>query len=147
MMRWKEDFSCSFYLPLSLCSFLLFPTLGVGLLDLKRNSSPRPELFSSPGSAQPAKCFWSAQPRPGAPNPSVPGESPWSAQPHCVWSAQPQSVPGVPNPRVSLRREGLDVKSKIIFFLAMWAAQDHVRSRTHRLYRVCLVKSERMSNA
>ena len=29
--------------------FLLFPTFGVGLLDFKLNSSPRPELFSSPG--------------------------------------------------------------------------------------------------
>ena len=30
----------------------------------------------------------------------------------------------------------------------MWeeAVQDHVQNRTHRLYRVCLVKSERMSN-
>ena len=30
----------------------------------------------------------------------------------------------------------------------MWkeAVRDHVQNRTHRLYRVCLVKSERMSN-
>ena len=28
---------------------LFFPTLGVGLLDFQLNSSPRPELFSSPG--------------------------------------------------------------------------------------------------
>ena len=29
--------------------FLLFPTFGVGLLDFKLNSSPRPERFSSRG--------------------------------------------------------------------------------------------------
>ena len=46
--------------------FRLLPTLGVGLLDFKLNSSPRPELFSSPS-------LLLAHP----------------------WSAQPQSVPGV----------------------------------------------------
>ena len=53
--------------------YVLFPTLGVGLLDFKLNSSPRPELFSSPGLllAHP----WSPK-------------CPWSAQ---LWSAQPQS--------------------------------------------------------
>ena len=53
------------------CSF--FPNLGVGLLDFKVNSSPRPELFSSPG-------LLLAHP----------------------WSAHPPSVPRVPNSRVSL---------------------------------------------
>ena len=122
------------------------------LLDFKLNSSPRPELFSSPlahpWSAQPQSVpgvpnsTWSAQSLPGVPNPrfsqSVPElpqsfpelpnpESPsapefvWSAQkdssraspecprvslqsptPESPWSAQPQSVPGVPSPRVSL---------------------------------------------
>ena len=50
-----------------------FPGVCVGLLDFKFNSSPRPELFSSPG-------LLLAHP----------------------WSAQPQSVPGLPSPRVSL---------------------------------------------
>ena len=50
---------------LSFCLSFLFPTLGVGLLDFKLNSSP---LFSSPGlllahpwSAQPQSVAWSAQ--------------------------------------------------------------------------------------
>ena len=30
-------------------SFAFFPTLSVGFLDFRLNSSPRPELFSSPG--------------------------------------------------------------------------------------------------
>ena len=50
-----------------------FPTLGVGLSDFKLNSSPRPELFSSPG-------LLIAHP----------------------WSAQPPSVPGMPNSRMFL---------------------------------------------
>ena len=45
----------------------------MGLLDFNLNSAPRPELFSSPG-------LLLAHP----------------------WSAQPQSLPGVPNSRVSL---------------------------------------------
>ena len=68
----------------------------MGLLDFKLNSSPRPELFSSPGlllayswSAPTPKCHWSAPlvPNPREPSPRV---------------SQPQSLPGVPNPRVSL---------------------------------------------
>ena len=73
----------------------------MGLLDFQLNSSPGPELFSSPGLLRVPKC----------PNP----ESPWSAQPQslpprispecpksllAVPSAQPQSFSGVPNPRV-----------------------------------------------
>ena len=91
-------------------SFYFFPTLGVGLLDFKLNSSPRPELFSSPGLLL------------GVPNPqSVPGvpnsrvclecpnpQSPSRVSPECPapespWSAQPQSpkCPRIaqPNPR------------------------------------------------
>ena len=48
-----------------------FPTFGVGLLDVKFNSSPRPELFFSPGLLLDT---------PG-PNPREP------------WSAQPQRLP------------------------------------------------------
>ena len=118
------------------CSF--FPTLGVGLLDFKLNSSPRPELFSSPGLnlrvslEYPREC--PAQSLIGVPNPqSLPGvpttrvslecpESAWSAQPQCPRSAQPQSVPGVANPRISLPREGGDVRSKLyfIFYFFFW---------------------------
>ena len=36
----------------------------------------------------------------------------------CPQSAQPQSVAGAPNPRVSLPREGGDVRSKIILNLS-----------------------------
>ena len=102
-----------------------FPTLGVGLLDFRLNSSPRPELFSSPGLllAHP----WSAQPHMslecptlecpcchGVPNPrvslepnrrvSVSLELFLVPNPRASQSAQPQSVPGA-NPRVSLTRE------------------------------------------
>ena len=68
------------------CLYLLFPTLGVGLLDFKLNSAPRPELFSSPGLllAHP----WSAQPQVSLECPTL----------ECPWNAQPQSLPGVPNP-------------------------------------------------
>ena len=91
----------SLSLSLSLSLFLsfclsLFPTLGVGLLDFKLNSSPRPELFSSPGLllAHP----WSAQPQsvPGVPNSRVSLQCPIQRTP-----AQPQSLPRVPNRRVS----------------------------------------------
>ena len=58
---------------------MFFPTLGVGLLDFKLTSSPRPELFSSPD-------LLLAHP----------------------WSAQPQSVPGVSVPRVPSRRVSLE---------------------------------------
>ena len=112
-----EDISILFVVlssSISACS--LFPTFGVGLLDCKLNSSPRPELFSSPGLLleTPGSAFaetpWSAQlqrflecptQRAGVPNP----ESPWIAQTHnfpgvpnlrVSWSAQPQSLPGVP---------------------------------------------------
>ena len=108
-------------------SLFSFTTLGVGLLDFKLNSPPRPELFSSPGLllAHP----WSAQPRsvPGVPNSRVSMESPQGAQPQSLpqspeshlprvppprlppacpapespWSAQPHSLPRVPNPRLS----------------------------------------------
>ena len=81
----------------------LFPTLGVWLLNFKLNSSPRPELFSSTGLllARP----WSARPQsvPGVPMPN----------PRVSLECPAQGVPGVPNPRVSLPREGGDVRSKI----------------------------------
>ena len=78
----------------------------MGLLDLKLNSSPRPELFSSPGLLL---------------------AHPWSAQPQ---SAQPQSLPGVPNPRVpsprvSLPKEGGDVRSKTVVAVALAASGLH----------------------
>ena len=62
---------------------MLFPTLGVGLLDFKLNASPRPELFSSPGLQLAHPC------PPGVPSFKVSLE-----------------LPGAPNPRVSLPREG-----------------------------------------
>ena len=116
---------------------LFFPTLGVGLLDFNLNSSPRPELFSPglllahPWSAQPQSVPGVLQSLPGVPSLRVSlkcSECPRSAQPkvsHTAhpWSAQPQSVPGVPSPRVSLPREGGDVRSQLIY----------------RVYRVCRV--------
>ena len=97
-----------------------FPTLGVGLLYSKFNSSPRP--FSSP--------VYSSL-IPGGPNPRVSLESPI---PECCWSAQPQSVlAGVPNPRVSLvcpttkylcpERVEKDVRSKTTFCLGLYSVQ------------------------
>ena len=85
----------------------LFPTLGVGLLDCKLNSSPRPPSPQSVPGVPRLKVVWSAE----CPAP----ESPCSAQPRVSLecptpSAQPQSVLGVPqrlpqlpNPRVSLK--------------------------------------------
>ena len=135
---------------------LSHPRWGVESLNstllLARNSSPRP-VYSSliPGAPNPKvslecptlECSWSSTP-----------ESPWSAHPdpECLrsvsWSAQPQSLPGVPNaqpqsraqslpgvpnprtgvpnPRVSLPREGGDVRSKIIcsvFTLYLYASK------------------------
>ena len=70
----------------------------MGSLVFKLNSSPRPELFSSP----PVYSLI-----PGVPNPTgvVRVPSPQIVQPQSVpgvpnppWSAQPQSVPGAPSP-------------------------------------------------
>ena len=97
------------------CFFVFVPTLGVGLLEFKLNSSPRPVYFSSPG-------LRLAQPQ-GAQPESVPGvpaqpQSPTRVSLECPTpplsvsgGTQPQSVPGVPNPRVSLPKEGGDVRS------------------------------------
>ena len=97
---------------------VLLPTLGVGLLGFKLNSSPRPELFSSlipgvPNAKVSLECpttpksAWSAHPRiaqrvpeKGARPQSLPPGGPWSAQTPAS-RAQPQSFSGVPNPRVS----------------------------------------------
>ena len=87
------------YICIYICIYvLLFPTIGVGLLDFKLNSSPGPELFSSAGLL--LAHFWSAQPQSvlGCPTP----ECPCSAQPRVLLECTIQSVPGVPNPRVSL---------------------------------------------
>ena len=135
------------------------------MLDVKLNSSPRPELsprpvYSSliPGVPNPKvslECPRVPNPRvspkcpapesplecqpqsvAGVPSPRVPTHNlskypkcPQSAQPgvrklnslslecptpECPRSAQPRNVPGVPNPRVSLPREGGDVRSKVI---------------------------------
>ena len=66
----------------------------MGLLDFKLNSSPRPELFSSPYSSL-------AQSESVLECPTL--ECPWSAHPQSLpWSAQPQSLPGVTNARVPL---------------------------------------------
>ena len=86
-----------------------------------------PQLFSSPGTLLLAR----SSPRsslecpapvcPRVPSPRVSLECP---TPESPWSAQPQSVPGVPSPRVSLEcptprvslpREGGDVRSKILY--------------------------------
>ena len=78
---------------------LFFPTLGVVLLDINLNSSPRPALFSSSGLrlAHP----WSA----GVPNPRVSlGVSLECPTPVCPWSVP--EVCGVPNPRASLPKKG-----------------------------------------
>ena len=104
----------------------------MALLDFKLNSSPRPELFSSPGTlllprstpTASQECPTPETPRlPGVPNqrpldcPS-PG-SPWIAQPRVSqcptpgvpnpspWSAQPQSLPGVPNPNCKQNEESV----------------------------------------
>ena len=66
------------------------PHLDVGLLDFKLNSSPRPELFSSPG-------LLLAHPWSGVPNPRVSLEC--------------------PTPEYPLPREGGDVRSKIIVLI------------------------------
>ena len=60
----------------------LFPTLGVGFLDFELNSSPHPELFPSPG-----------------------------LLPAHAWSAQPQSVLGVPRTK-TLRKLRLSEPEK-----------------------------------
>ena len=64
--------------------------VGVGLLDFKLISSPRPELcFSSPGLL--LQTPWSATPE-CSPTP----ESPWSAQPlETPWSARKIQIPKV----------------------------------------------------
>ena len=69
-----------------------FPTLGVGLLDFKLNSSPRP-VYSSlilgvPNPKVSLEC--PTLECPGVPNPSFSLECP---TPESPWSAQPQSVP------------------------------------------------------
>ena len=91
----------------------LFPTFGVGLLDFQLNSSPRPELFSSPGLLLETPqvpnprdsleyptgvaSLWSGSANPAVSPPTFPGvPNPNS------WSAQPQSLPGMPNPSFSL---------------------------------------------
>ena len=132
-----------------LCTCKLFPTFGVGLLDFNLNSSPRPELFSSPGLL------------PGVPNPRFL----WSAQPvnESPWSAQPQSLPGVPprfclecqprnaQPRVSLEcpnclecpspRDSLKCQrllsaqpQKLLECPAPWSAQPHLQAKTKKAY-------------
>ena len=70
----------------------------MGLLDFTLNSSPRPELFSSPGLLLAHPCSAQPQSVPGVPNSRVPNPP----APRFFWSApgvQPQSLPGVPNPR------------------------------------------------
>ena len=74
----------------------LFPTLGMGLLDSKFISSPRPELFSSPG------ILFRARPTPHSSLGSPTHMFLECAQPQSPWSAQPQSLsesPRVPNVR------------------------------------------------
>ena len=73
----------TYYLYLYIYIYLcyLFPTLGVQLLDFTLNSSPCPELFSSPGTLLLAR--------------STPHSSLECPTPKCPWSAQPQR----PNPR------------------------------------------------
>ena len=98
--------SCIFYIYIYTYTYIVrklsqeFPTFGAGLLDFKLNSSPRPELLSSPRTLVLARSTpraslecptpetpWSAQPPrlPAVPNPK---KTPWSAQPS--WSAQPR---------------------------------------------------------
>ena len=88
----------------------IFPTLGVGLLDLKLNSSPRP-VYSSL--------------IPGVPNPKVSLQCPTlNAQPQSLECPTPecptlecptpQSLPGVPSPRLSLdHRVSLSAKPRV----------------------------------
>ena len=70
-----------------------FPTLGVGLLDFKLNSSP----LAHPWSAQSQSVAGVPKFRVSVPNLRMSPECP---------------ALGVPNPRVSLPREGGDVRSK-----------------------------------
>ena len=104
------------------------PTLGVGLLNAKFNSSPRPlARISSPRPGYPSlipgvprvslecatrACSWSAQPAQSVPAP----EFPWSAQQcptlECFGVASPRVSLEVPNRRVSLPREGGDARSQ-----------------------------------
>ena len=104
------------------------------LLEFKLNSSPRP-VYSSPRECQPnpkvslqcvtRKCPWSARPQSVPFLECPPPKCAWSTQPalecrvflkHPTRSAQPQSVPAMPNPGVFLPREGGDVRSKIIYW-------------------------------
>ena len=86
-----------------------FHTLGVGLLDFKLNSSPHPEifpcpkLFSSPGlllecPESSLECKVPEVPNPEAQPQSLPG----MPTPRVSPSAQPQNFPEVPNRRVCL---------------------------------------------
>ena len=91
----------------------------MGLLDFKLNSSPRPELFSSPSPGLLLAHPWSAQPQsaslPGVPNPECadlpsPRVSLNFPTPECARVPSPRvslecptpHSPGVPNPRFSL---------------------------------------------
>ena len=83
-----------------------FPALGVGLLDFKLNSISTLLLaWSTPRSSLECptpECPTLSVPR--VPNSRVPKPkfSLECSTPECPWSAQPQSVPGVPNHRGSL---------------------------------------------
>ena len=69
-----------------------FPTFGVGLLDYKFNSSPRPELFSSPGTLLLAR----STPRDSLDCPITEIQDSPNCPARDSWSAQPQGLPGVP---------------------------------------------------
>ena len=68
------------------------PTFGVGLLDFNFNSSPRPELFSSPGTLLLAR----STPRDSLDCPITEIQDFPNCPARDSWSAQPQGLPGVP---------------------------------------------------
>ena len=89
------------------------PRCGVGLLDFKLDSGTLALALSTPRSSKPRLSLQCPKPESLVPSPRVSLECP---TPECSCSAQPQSVPGMPNPRVSLPREGGDVRSQKMYY-------------------------------
>ena len=121
---WALPLICK--VPLSFLLALLVPHLRCGVVRFKLNSSPCPELFSSPGRL--LETSWGAQPQPWGAQPRDSLKCPtqrlleclecptpksrWSGQrvslkfqrvslecptPESPWSANPQRLSGVPN--------------------------------------------------
>ena len=92
---------------------LFFLTFGVGLLDVKLNSSPRP-VYSLPGVPNPRDSL--ECPTPKTLNCPTPETLPRVPTPDTPWSAQPQRIVGVPNPRAPQRPWSAKAKCFFFFF-------------------------------